>query len=102
MSDLHVEADIVLLASEPVQPNLFERDPITVKGSDHLLQNRLRIACRGAVDVEGTSADLHAALLRLMLSATIGHIEDFLGHIRSLRKAGQVPLISSSFEIVAL
>jgi len=59
MSDLHVEADIVLLASQAVRPNLFVRNAIQVKGTKHFGQDSLWLSCSGAVHVERTSTDLH-------------------------------------------
>ena len=59
MSDLHVEADIILLATQAVRANLFVRNAIQVKGTKHFGQDSLWLSCSCAVHVEGTSTDLH-------------------------------------------
>ena len=60
MSDLHVEADIVLLAAQAVRPNLLVRNAIQVKSTKHFGKDSLWLSCSCAVHVEGTSTDLHS------------------------------------------
>jgi hypothetical protein len=59
VSDLHVEADIILLASQTVRAYLLVRDAIQVKSSEHFRQNSLRFSGCGAVNVERSFAHLH-------------------------------------------
>ncbi len=60
MRHLHVEPDIILLAPESVLAHFLVGDLLHLEGLDHLEQDQLGVLAGGAVDVEGTPADLHA------------------------------------------
>ena len=59
MRDLHVEADIILLASQPVRAYLLVRHPVKVEGSQHFREHSLGLSRCSAVNVEGPSTHFH-------------------------------------------